>query len=226
MSRDYLQSVRSRTKAESPVFEAVDFKGDGSLLSSVMSKSKQGLNDQINDIKKSLYEPAPNRNPALPEREARGGQFFDPSTNQPYEHSPQSGTQQYEGWRDQVYTDTTGNATIGYGHKLTKDDIASGRYSGGITKAQGQALYEQDQAKHNAQLYAREPWIANLSGSQQSALQDMSFNMGPAFLDKFSGAKKNLQSGNYGAAASSFANSKYARQTGQRAQDNARKLMY
>ena len=135
------------------------------------------------------------------------------------------GTQGYEGYRSNVYTDTTGNATVGFGHKLTPSEIKSGIYRNGITKEQGQALFQQDKAKHNAQLYKREPWIAKLSGSQQEALQDMAFNMGPAFLDKFSGAKNDLMRGNFRAAASSFANSKYAQQVGKRAQDNAARLL-
>ncbi len=163
---------------------------------------------------------------------ARPQSAFMPSQQMPrqqFRGNPMQGmprnTQSYEGYRNQVYTDTTGNATIGYGHKLTANDIKSGKYAGGITKEQGEALYQQDQAKHNAQLYAREPWIANLSGSQQSAMQDMAFNMGPAFLDKFPGAKKSMKSGDFRAAASSFAGSKYANQVGQRAQDNAVKLL-
>ena len=135
------------------------------------------------------------------------------------------GTKGYEGYRGSVYTDTTGNATVGYGHKLTEAEKRSGIYANGITREQGEALYQRDMAKHTNQLYAREPWIADLSPSQQTALKDMAFNMGPAFLDKFGGAKRALKEGNFSAAASSFANSKYAKQTGKRAHDNARRLM-
>ena len=134
------------------------------------------------------------------------------------------GTKGYEGYRDKIYTDTTGNATIGYGHKLTPREIKSGIYSKGITKAQGEALYAQDRANHTNALYKREPWIKNLSSSQREALEDMSFNMGPSFLDKFSKARTALQQGNYEIAAQQFENSLYRRQVGQRALDNAARL--
>ena len=42
-------------------------------------------------------------------------------------------TKSYEGFRGNIYKDTVGLDTIGYGHKLTPDDLASGSYTSGIS---------------------------------------------------------------------------------------------
>ncbi len=173
----------------------------------MVDQIKQSIEDNSLDMSRSMSELN------LPAREEGGSAFQG------------GGTRGYEGYRDKVYTDTTGNATIGFGHKLTPSEINSGIYANGITREQGEALYKQDQAKHNAQLYAREPWIAKLSENQQTALQDQSFNMGSAFLDKFPKYKAQLQAGQWDAARRNILGTKYAEQVGQRAVDNANRLM-
>ena len=138
----------------------------------------------------------------------------------------EGGTKGYEGYRSKIYTDTTGNATIGYGHKLTAAEIKSGKYANGITKEQGEALYAKDRKSHTDAFYKKEPWAKNLSASQREALEDMAFNMGSGFLDKFSKNRALMQQGDFHTASNSFSNSLYARQVGKRAHDNARKLRY
>jgi len=133
-------------------------------------------------------------------------------------------TKSYEGFRSNVYTDTTGNATVGYGHKLTADEIKSGKYANGVTKAQADVLYKKDKTSHNKAFYSKESWAKRLSPSQREALEDLSFNMGSGFFDKFPSARKALMSGDHNGAANIFENSLYRKQVGQRALDNAAKL--
>jgi lysozyme len=130
-------------------------------------------------------------------------------------------TKFYEGLRLKPYTDSTGNATIGYGHKLTPEEIKSGIYKNGISKEQADMLYQKDKTNHISEFYNREPWAKTLPYAKRRALEDMAFNMGPAYLGKFPSARQNLQTGNYNKAAQQFLNSKYAKQVGNRANENA-----
>jgi lysozyme len=135
-------------------------------------------------------------------------------------------TKKYEGWRDKVYKDTKGHKTIGYGHKLTQDDLRTGRYNNGITREQGLSLYNQDRASHDTKLYKQFPWIKNQPQQVRSALEDMAYNMGvgngkTGGLSSFKNTLGNIRSGNYNQASKGVLASQYARDVGQRAIDNS-----
>lgn len=137
------------------------------------------------------------------------------------------GTQGYEGFRSQIYLDTEKNPTIGYGHKLTKSDISSGRFANGITEAEAQKLYEEDKAKHDKLLYDKYPWVASQPASVRMALEDMAYNMGVGDgkgLSSFNTAMEDIRTGNYESASNKILRSRYAQQTGQRAVDNANRI--
>lgn len=137
---------------------------------------------------------------------------------------PDKNTKSYEGFKGDVYTDTTGNSTVGYGHKLTPEEIQSGIYKNGISKEQASLLYESDMANHRNKFYRNNPWASELPQNARHAMEDMSFNMGSGFLEKFPIARGHLQSGAYGKAADEFMNSLYAKQVGQRALDNVMRI--
>ena len=137
---------------------------------------------------------------------------------------PVKNTKDYEGFRGKVYTDTTGNATVGYGHKLTKAEIASGIYKNGITQKQAEALYNMDHSSHSKSFFRKEPWAKDMNSYQQKAMIDMAFNLGPNWMDKFPSVRKYMQDGNFTAAADVVRGSLYRKQVGQRALDNATRL--
>ncbi|RLA69423.1 MAG: hypothetical protein DRG30_10205 [Epsilonproteobacteria bacterium] len=133
-------------------------------------------------------------------------------------------TQKNEGFRNTVYKDTLGFDTIGYGHKLTAADKASGKFAKGVTKAQAQELYEQDEKLHTAGLYKNAPWAKKQPEVVQEVLKDMAYNMGPAFIKKWPQFAKQLREGDYKAAANNMLKSSYAKQVKGRAIKNAKKL--
>ena len=130
-------------------------------------------------------------------------------------------TKSYEGFRGNIYKDTLGFDTVGYGHKLTADDKKSGIYSRGISEADATALYNTDRAAHDERFYKANPQYRDAPENVKSALEDMAYNMGPDFLSKFPKASGHLAKGNYTEASKEFLDSNYARQVGQRASDNA-----
>ncbi len=50
----------------------------------------------------------------------------------------------FEGFRSSIYLDANGHPTIGYGHKLTQEEIESGKYKNGITIFDARPLFEAD----------------------------------------------------------------------------------
>ena len=137
-------------------------------------------------------------------------------------------TMQYEGFRGHIYKDSKGLDTIGYGHLLTADDKKTGRYNKGITKAEAKKLFDQDKAKHDKQLYDKMGWIKDQPKEVRKALEDMAFNMGVGNgkkgLSSFKNTLSLIKQGRYDEASSGILNSKYAKDVGQRAIDNANRV--
>lgn len=99
-----------------------------------------------------------------------------------------------EGWRNKIYLDQAGLQTIGYGHLLTSDDKASGRYSDGITETSGTDILKRDVefAENAVTALVKVP----LSQNQFDALVDFTFNLGKGALASSSLLKK-LNAGDY-----------------------------
>jgi lysozyme len=133
-------------------------------------------------------------------------------------------TQQNEGFRSKVYKDSLGYATIGYGHKLTKEEKKSGIFANGITREEAQKMYEKDEKLHTAGLYKNAPWVKEQPEEVQQVLKDMSYNMGAAFINKWPIFSRQLKEGRYKAAANNILKSRYAKQTKGRAIRNAETL--
>ena len=98
-----------------------------------------------------------------------------------------------EGFRSSTYIDATGNATIGYGHKLLPGES----FPNGITEAQGEQLLAADvnRAEHAVAGFVK----VELTQGQFDALVDFCYNLGPGKLQT-STLLRDLNAGNYDGA--------------------------
>lgn len=112
----------------------------------------------------------------------------------------QSMTKAFEGWRNKIYGDKGGAATIGYGHLIT----AGEDFSKGLSKEQGEALFQKDYEKHR-QRVLNETKGVKLSESQVGALTDLVYNIGSL---KYKGKDRDiltkLKAGDMEGAAKAF----------------------
>lgn len=86
----------------------------------------------------------------------------------------------HEGFSGMIYIDKTGNPTIGYGHKLTQNEIESETYENGITIEQATELLAGDVSI--AVEAVRALVKTNLSQFQFDAIVDFTFNVGRGTL--------------------------------------------
>jgi len=111
---------------------------------------------------------------------------------------------QHEGLRLKKYTDTTGNITIGYGHLVDENENLPSR----ISREQANTLFEQDYNEHKEAAESI-PGYSNADVKQKAALIDLTFNMGPGWVDGFPKFKKAFAAGNYNEAANELVNSSW-----------------
>ena len=98
-----------------------------------------------------------------------------------------------------VYRDAASHTTIGYGHKLTRQDIASGRFMDGITQDQADSLLREDvrgASKIAAEHFGKDGW-ADMSQEQKDAAIDHTYNLGAAGLKKFPRWSQALRNGDW-----------------------------
>ena len=120
---------------------------------------------------------------------------------------------QNEGLRLEVYLDSLGKRTIGYGHLMRPQDKFKK-----ITLQQANDLFEEDFQKHLNE--AEEfPGFEKLTYGQKCAIIDMTFNMGK-FWTNFPKFTRYLNEGKLQLAANEIRSSRYARQVGRRAKNN------
>ena len=110
---------------------------------------------------------------------------------------------EHEGLELKVYLDTEGNPTVGYGHMIDADspeDIRNLEVGDSITNERADQLFEQDFSEH---LFAAQqlPGFFEASRRQQAALIDLTFNMGPNFLNNFPMMRDALEEGDFDEAA-------------------------
>lgn len=117
-----------------------------------------------------------------------------------------------EGFRGLPYKDTTGNETIGYGHKL------NGRP---ISERAGGVMLDDEIQWHMAELDSNLPWFDGLDDARKCVLVDMSYNLGYMGLMEFKNMLECVQKGQYANASYHILDSLYARQVGARAVRNA-----
>lgn len=118
----------------------------------------------------------------------------------------------HEGRVPHAYQDSLGYWTIGIGHLIDK---AKG---GGLPEHIIDALFAYDLEKHAQELFAHEPWIAQLDEVRKAVLVDMAFNLGVAGLRTFVRTLTAVKEGRYNEAAALMLKSKWATQVGKRAQ--------
>ena len=110
---------------------------------------------------------------------------------------------EHEGLELKVYLDTEGFPTVGHGHKIDADspeDIRNLKVGDSITNERAGKLFEQD---FSEMLFAAQQLPGFFRGSkrQQAALIDLTFNMGPNFLNNFPMMRSALEEGDFDEAA-------------------------
>ena len=110
---------------------------------------------------------------------------------------------EHEGLKLKVYLDSEGYPTVGHGHKIDADspeDIRNLEVGDSITNERANQLFEEDFSEH---LSAAQQLPGFFDGSkrQQAALIDLTFNMGPNFLDNFPMMSGALEEGDFDEAA-------------------------
>lgn len=135
-----------------------------------------------------------------------------------------------EGEKLQVYKDTEGYWTVGIGHLLTKnpskeqaiaclDKELNRVTSGVISKSESEQLFNQDISRALQDISRSElsSIYIQMNGHRRAALVNMVFQLGLAGVLKFRKMIQYLKVGNYEAAADEGLDSKWARQTPNRA---------
>lgn len=115
-----------------------------------------------------------------------------------------------EGFRAQVYKDSEGWLTVGYGRLLEPSR------GGGISRDEAEYLLAND-LRVAERLCEGLPEYLDLSPVRQAVLINMCFNLGAAGLKGFKRMFAALVRQDYGEAASEMLNSRWARQVGARA---------
>ena len=119
----------------------------------------------------------------------------------------------HEGFRSQIYKDTQGNNTIGYGHLVLDHELE--RFKNGITKEQAEDLFDKDYLYH-AKAAAMIPGFGRASTEQKAALIDLTYNMGAGWDQGFPKFRKAFSEGRYNEAANELVNSDWYNQVARR----------
>lgn len=143
-------------------------------------------------------------------------------------------TAHHEGFRNQVYRDSKGIKTIGYGFNLesgrfTKEQVDRWTREG-ITETEARQVLNDELAKTREQLANKYPWFKTLDPVRQGAIIDMAYNMGMGGdkkgLGSFKKALAAMEKGDYETAAKEFLDSQYAKDVGSRANAIADLIRY
>lgn len=117
-----------------------------------------------------------------------------------------------------LYSDHLGFGTIGVGRLIDP------RKGGGITKEESRYLLMNDINRFTFQVSAALPWFSSLSDARKAVLVGMAFQMGLAGLMGFKNTLANVKAGNYDKAADGMLQSKWAKQTPERAKRLAEQM--
>ena len=120
-----------------------------------------------------------------------------------------------EGFRSEVYLDTVGKRTVGYGHNLDANPLPGVTFPISIVYA-GQILGK-DVERISMSLVRALPWVTTLDDARFGVLQNMSFNMGVPGLLEFHHDLADTQAGNYAQSAADMKASKWYNEVGDRA---------
>lgn len=121
--------------------------------------------------------------------------------------------------RRQVYRDSLGFWTIGVGRLVDPSKPGSG-----LRDSEMDFMLANDIEDRVRALSARLPWFLNLDEARQGVLINMSFQLGVEGLLAFVNTLKLVAAGQYAEAARAMMQSKWARQTPERAERLARQM--
>ena len=117
-----------------------------------------------------------------------------------------------EGFKNTVYTDSTGHLTIGYGHNLKNRPISHNVAS---------IMLQEDILWFLPRLSEAIPFFNELNDARQAVLVDMAYNLGLQGLLAFKKMLDSCSKGDYENASNEILKSKYADQVKYRAKENA-----
>ena len=118
----------------------------------------------------------------------------------------------HEGFRDKVYTDTTGHLTLGYGHNIEDRPI---------TQHAGSVILDDDLMWFLPKLTQTFSFFNDLDFSRKSVLIDMAYNLGLQGLLEFKEMLEAIEQKDYEKAAKEMLQSRWAAQVGARAIEDA-----
>ncbi len=113
-----------------------------------------------------------------------------------------------EGQRFDLYTDTTGHASIGVGHNIEAH---------GISQTVCDQMLDEDMRRALHDATTQWPWFAELDDVRQRVLLNMVFNIGLAGVAQFRLMIQAIIAGHFDEAATQMLDSLWARQVGPRA---------
>ena len=128
------------------------------------------------------------------------------TTSDAYHHLVDN-IKQEEGYKAKPYTDTTGNITVGFGTNI----------SIGVSKEEAEQLLQHRLQVNGKEFAERWKPFSTMPTGVQSALVDLSYNLGVSGVLKFSKMLSDLEAGDYDKAADEILNSKYATEVPSRA---------
>lgn len=134
----------------------------------------------------------------------------------------------HEGFRDHIYKDSLGKATIGYGFlvaALSPDEL---KLNGGNTEPMSKEVAEKilnlKLKKLKKRLFQCLPWLADKPQNVQDVLTEMAYQLGLAGLMGFRHTLSCIEAGDYAQAAKNLRASLLYRQTPKRVEDYIRGL--
>lgn len=131
-------------------------------------------------------------------------------------------TKFFEGFRENVYIDTTGHKTIGYGFNISDPEVKKlvtiNELAFGMKKDQADKIFDTlySRAWEDAKDIFGVSWY-RINDIQRFILADMVYNLGKSGVLKFNRMIACIKLGKYNLAAQEMEDSRWYHQTGQRA---------
>jgi len=114
----------------------------------------------------------------------------------------------HEGIRNKPYKDSLGLWTVGVGHLIGDGKSLPPEWNREFSQEEIMKMFEDDYAHHR--LAAQKiPGFGKLGTSGQGALTDLTFNMGPSWIQKWPKLKEQLANSDLAGAASNLEGSKW-----------------
>lgn len=125
----------------------------------------------------------------------------------------------HEGVRDKPYQDSLGLWTVGIGHLIGDGKSLPDGWNRKFSQEEIMKMFDVDYEEHKKAAMANIPNFEQMSSSMKAAFVDLTFNMGPAWINKWPNLKKQLSSMDIEGAINNLSGSKWATQVGKRAEN-------